>query len=186
MAGAADAVGSSRGSRATSGRVTSRVKKQGAVSGGLMLASMLDILMSVLFFLLMNYSSSVTDFNMGKNIVLPNSSAIMPPMPALQLVVTKNAIILDDKEIATIVNGNIDPKVIYKDGVSIIPLMQALKVQKDKSLYIQNNSDNHSFTGAIVLQADKDLQFSILKKVIYTAGVSDFVMLKLAVLKNEG
>lgn len=185
MAGGADSGGGSFGGRAAAGRKTARFKKSNAVSGGLMLASMLDILMSILFFLLKNYSSTVTDFNMGKDISLPNSSAIMPPMPALQLVVTQKSILLDEKEVATIVNGDINPKDLYKDGVSIIPLMQALKAQKDRSLYIQNNSDNHSFTGAIVMQADKNLQFNVLKKVIYTAGISDFVMLKLAVLKKD-
>lgn len=173
------------GGRAAAGRVTSRARKTGAVSNGLMLASMLDILMAILFFLLKNYSSSQTDFNVGKDITLPMSSALTPPIAALQLVVTKNAVLLDDKEVATIVNGDINPKDLYKDGVSIVPLLQALKLQKDRSLYIQNNSDNHSFTGTIVMQADKDLQFSVLKKVIYTAGVSDYVMLKLAVLKKD-
>ncbi len=186
MAGGADGMGAGvSGSRASAGRKTSRAKKAGAISSGLMLASMLDILMAILFFLLKNYSTAVADFNMGKDITLPQSSALMPPMPALQLVITQKSILLDDKEVATIVNGDINPKDLYKDGVSIVPLMQALKAQKDRSLYIQNNSDNHSFTGAIVMQADKSLQFSVLKKVIYTAGVSDFVMLKLAVLKKD-
>lgn len=185
MGGGAEAMSSGSGSRATAGRKTARAKKAGAVSSGLMLASMLDILMAILFFLLKNYSTAVSDFNMGKDIVLPNSSALMPPIPALQLVVTQKSIMLDDKEVSTIVNGDVNPKDLYKDGVSIIPLMQALKQQKDRSLYIQNNSDTHSFTGAIVMQADKNLQFSVLKKVIYTAGISDFVMLKLAVLKKD-
>jgi len=171
--------------RARKNRVTNRARKTNVVSGGLMLASMLDILMAILFFLLKNYSTAQSDFNMGKDITLPQSTAIAPPTAALQLMVTKTAILLDDKEIATMVNGDVDPKVMYKDGVSIIPLMQALKQQKDRSLYIQNNSDNHSFTGTIVLQADKGLPFGVLKKVIYTAGVSDFVMLKLAVLKPD-
>lgn len=185
MAGGADSGGSSHRGRLGSGRKTSRFKKMNAVSSGLMLASMLDILMAILFFLLKNYSTAVTDFNLGRDIALPNSSAIMPPMPALQLVVTQKAIMLDEKEVATIVNGDISRKDLYKDGVSIIPLMQALKAQKDRSLYIQNNSDTHSFTGTIVLQADKNLQFNVLKKIIYTAGISDFVMLKLAVLKKD-
>lgn len=186
MAGGADGSGSGiSGSRVTKGRVTSRAKKAGSVSSGLMLASMLDILMAILFFLLKNYSTAVSDFNVGKDISLPQSSAIIPPIPALQLVVTKNKVLLDDKEVASIENGDIAAKDLYKDGVAIIPLMQALKTQKDRSLYIQNNSDNHSFTGAIVMQADKDLQFGVLKKIIYTAGISDFVMLKLAVLKKE-
>jgi biopolymer transport protein ExbD len=167
------------------GGVSSRMRKRQVEPGGIMLASMLDILMAILFFLLKNFSSVTADFNVGKDIVLPNSSAMLPPTPALQLVVTKSAIVLDDKLIANIVNGDIDKKELYKDGVTIVKLAQALKAQKDRSQFIEQRNDSHSFTGTIVKQADKTLKFNLLKKIIYTAGIADFVNLKLAVLKNE-
>jgi biopolymer transport protein ExbD len=173
------------GSRATAGRVTARVRSQGGVSGGLMLASMLDILMAILFFLLKNYSSVVSDFSVGKDISLPNSSALTPPIPALQMVVTQKALVLDDKEISPIVNGDIPKSELFRDGITITKLAQALKEQKDRSMYIQSKNDQHSFNGTIVMQADKALHFNVLKKIIYTAGISDFVMLKLAVLKKD-
>jgi hypothetical protein len=161
----------------------------------LMLASMLDILMSILFFLLKNYSATVSDFALGKDITLPYSSAVLPPMPALQLVVTQKAVLLDDKEICKIVNGDIDSHDLYRgDGITIIRLAQELKLQKERSQMFQNLKDKNedlpagdpkSFSGTIVMQADKGLTFNILKKIIYTAGISDFVMLKLAVLKKD-
>ncbi len=163
----------------------------------LMLASMLDILMSILFFLLKNYSATVSDFALGKDISLPHSSAVLPPMPALQLVVTQKAVMLDDKEICKIINGDIDPKELYSgDRTTIIKLAQELKLQKERSQMYQKlkekageegvpGMDAKSFSGTIVMQADKALTFNILKKIIYTAGISDFVMLKLAVLKND-
>jgi hypothetical protein len=162
----------------------------------LMLASMLDILMSILFFLLKNYSATVSDFALGKDISLPNSSAVLPPMPALQLVVTQKAVMLDDKEICKILNGDIDPKELYRgDGTTIIKLAQELKLQKERSQRFQQLQgavdedgkpvDPKTFSGTIVMQADKSLTFNILKKIIYTAGISDFVMLKLAVLKKD-
>ncbi len=185
----ADAGGSggsvSGGGRARGGLVTNRARKGGSVGGGLMLASMLDILMAILFFLLKNYSTVVSDFNVGKDIALPTSTAIQAPIPALQLVVTQKAILLDEKEICPIVNGDIGKSDLYRDGVTIVKLAQALKAQKDRSMYIQQRNDEHSFTGAIVMQADKGLKFNVLKKVIYTAGIADFVMLKLAVLKKD-
>jgi biopolymer transport protein ExbD len=183
MAGAGGDSGAGKQSRAARG-VSGRAKSRQVQPGGLMLASMLDILMAILFFLLKNYSSVVTEFQAAKDITLPTSSALAPPMPALQLVVTQKEIILDDKPIAAIVNGDIDKAELYRDGVTIVKLAQALKEQKDRSLYVQQHNDTHSFTGTIVLQADKSLNFNLLKKVIYTAGVSDFVMLKLAVLKR--
>jgi biopolymer transport protein ExbD len=181
-----DSSGSSGGKRSRASRgVTGKLKNRQPPNGGLMLASMLDILMAILFFLLKNYSSTVTEFQTAKDITLPTSSALVPPMPALQLVVTQKEIILDNKPIAAIVNGDIDKSELYRDGVTIVKLAQELKEQKDRSLYVQQHNDTHSFTGTIVLQADKNLNFNLLKKVIYTAGISDFVMLKLAVLKKQ-
>jgi biopolymer transport protein ExbD len=98
-------------------------------------------------------------------------------------VVTKESIVLDNLPIAKIVNGDVDKKELYRDGVTIVKLAQALKAQKDRSQF--QSTDKQSFTGTIVLQADKSLNFALLKKVIYTAGISDFVMLKLAVLKKD-
>lgn len=155
-------------------------------SGELMIASMLDILMAVLFFLLKNYSTVVTEFSVGKDISLPYSSSVLGPEPALQMVVTQQAIILDDKEIAPVVNGDIPKQFLHNDGLTIVKLFQELRAQKERTEYIQKRSDEKtSFTGTIVMQADKNLNFNVLKKVIYTAGVSDFVMLKLAALKKE-
>lgn len=185
-ADASGGTGGIRGGRAQAGRKTSRMRTSAAGGGGgLMLASMLDILMAILFFLLKNYSTVVSDFTMGKDIMLPSSTANVPPMSALNMMVTQKAIILDEKEIVPIVNGEIDRRDLYRDGITIVKLAQALKAQKDRSQYIEQRNDQHSFTGTIVMQADKNLKFDLLKKVIYTAGISDFVMLKLAVIKKE-
>ncbi len=186
MAGDSGGGSSSKSSRATAGRVTSRARtKGGAIGSGLMLASMLDILMAILFFLLKNYSTVVSDFSMGKDITLPHSTSLTPPTPSLQMVVTQKAIILDDKELVPMENGDIPRAELYRDGITIVKLAQALKAQKDRSMFIAQNNDSHSFTGTIVMQADKNLRFNVLKKVIYTAGIADFVNLKLAVIRND-
>lgn len=166
------------------GSYTRKLKKRSPVSGGLMLASMLDILMAILFFLLQNFSQLKTDFQVGKDLSLPSSSALKPPVPALQLVVTRNAILLDNQEIVKFVNGEIPREALLADGVTIKDLAIELKKQKERSQF-QSAEDKDSWVGNIVMQADKDLPFSVLKKVIYTAGVTDFVMFKLAVLKKE-
>ena len=161
-----------------------KARTGGGASGGLMLTSMLDILTTILFFLMQNFSQVKADFQIGKDISLPYSTAIQNPIPALQLVITKNAILLDNQQIAEIANGDVKRTDLFRDGVTILPLAQELKKQKERSK-IQNAGGKDSWVGSIVMQADKDLQFALLKKVIYTAGISDFVMFKLAVLKKE-
>jgi len=78
----------------------------------LVLISMLDILTTILFFLLKNYSYVVTNFTVAQDLSLPTSTNLMPPPDsALQLVVTRNAIILDDKLLVPIKNGDIPPSI---------------------------------------------------------------------------
>lgn len=163
---------------------SSKFKKRNALAGGLMLASMLDILMAVLFFLLQNYSQIKSDFQVGKDLTLPNSTALQTPVPALQLLVTKKAIILDNNEIVQLENGDVKKSDLLSDGVTIRELAIQLKKQKERAQF-QSATDKDSWVGNIVMQADKDLPFNVLKKVIYTAGITDFVMFKLAVLKKE-
>jgi biopolymer transport protein ExbD len=183
MAGAISSKSGLAGSK-RGGAFTQKMKKRTALATGLSLTSMLDILMALLFFLLQNYSLVKTDFSVGKDLTLPSSSALQTPVPALQLVVTRQAILLDNKELLRFENGQIKKADLLGDGVTIRELAIELKKQKERS-QIQSAGDQDSWVGNIVMQADKDLPFSVLKKVIYTAGISDFVMFKLAVLKKE-
>jgi len=165
---------------------TARSRKRMTTIQVLALTSMLDILTTILFFLLKNYSYVKTNFTVADDLSLPRSTNRMPPPDsALQLVVTKKSIILDDKELVPIKNGDVPKEFLYRDGVTIVRLAQALEQHKKRSKYIARRSDSHTFSGLIVLQADRNLEFRLLKKVIYTAGITDFVMLKLAVLKKE-
>lgn len=166
------------------GSFTKKLRKRSAITGGLMLASMLDILMAILFFLLQNFSQLKSDFQVGKDLSLPSSTALQTPVPALQLVVTRKAILLDNKELIQFENGDVKKSDLLNDGVTIRELAIELKKQKERS-QVQSAGEQESWVGNIVMQADKDLPFSLLKKVIYTAGISDFVMFKLAVLKKE-
>ena len=184
MGGGGGDVQQSHGSRAQQGKATSR-GRAGRGGGGLMLASMLDILMTILFYLMKNFSSSQQEFSVAKDLKLPLSSATAEPTTALQLLVSQNYIIVDDKQVVVLKNGDVDKADLFNDGITITKLAQELKEQKERSLYIQKVNDAMSFTGTLVLQADATTSFNLLKKVLYTAGISDFVNLKLAVLKKD-
>ena len=165
------------------GKYTQKSRRRSHISTGLMLTSMLDILTTILFFLMKNYSQVQSDFNVGKDISLPYSSSVTPPVNALQMVVTQKAIMVDQDKVADIVNGDI-PKEDLVQGLLVRPLALKLKKQKDRNI-VQNDVDKKAFAGMIVMQADKALQFNVLKKILYTAQLSDFVTLKLAVLKKD-
>lgn len=156
-------------------------------TSGLMLTSMLDILMAILFFLLKNFSYVATTFAVSPDLSLPNSTAMTPPpSSSLNLVVSKKAIMLDDVELVPIVDGQIPmQELLASDREVITKLAQALNEHKKRSLYVAKLNEDHDFTGAVVLQADKDTEFTLLKKVLYTAAQVDFNLLKLAVLRQD-
>src|SRR4051812_39346203 len=132
-----------------------------------MLTSMLDILTTMLFFLLQNYSHVQSSFNVSGDVQLPHSSSQSnPPDSSLELLVTKTSIILDDKELVPVVNGDIPPEHLYRDGVTIVTLAQALQQHKNRSQYVAKHNDAHSFSGMIVLQADKGSSYRLIKKVL--------------------
>ncbi|MCX6103598.1 MAG: biopolymer transporter ExbD [Proteobacteria bacterium] len=182
MGGGGGGGGSSAGSH-HGGKYTKKSRSRTHMSTGLMLASMLDILMAILFFLMKNYSQIQSDFNIGKDISLPYSSSVNPPVNALQMVVTQKAVLVDQEKVLDLVNGDIAKQDLVQ-GLLIKPLALKLKKLKDRSV-VQNDVDKKSFAGIIIMQADKSLQFSMLKKILYTAQLSDFVTLKLAVLKKD-
>src|SRR3989338_6127856 len=126
------------------------------VAQGLILTSMLDILVTILFFLMNNFSYVVKTFSVAKDLKLPPSTAIIPPPDSnLNLLVTKNGIILDNVELVKFVNGDIAKQDLLGDGVTIIKLAQALQQHKNRSQVLEKKNDAHPFTGLIVLQADE-------------------------------
>lgn len=168
-------------------RITAGTRKRSRGAEGLMMNSLLDILVTILFFLLKNYSYVITNFAVSHDLTLPDSTAYNPPPGStLQLVVSKKAIILDDKELATLDEyGNIRASDLHSDGVTVVPLFRALEAHKQRSKFFEKQNEDHTFKGTVVLQADKSLKFRTIKKVIYTAGVTDFINLRLAVIKHD-
>lgn len=167
-------------------KYTSSLKKRFFLGSTLMLTSMLDILTAILFFLLQSFATVNVPYQIAKDIKLPKSGSPIPPQPSLQLMVTQKSILLDNKEVAQIIDGKIPPQDLWKDGLTIVRLAQALKEHRERAMYIQRKGEEKEpFAGLITLQADKDLPFSLIKRVIYTFGMQDFVNLKIATLKKE-
>ena len=78
-------IGGGSGSFIRGGKHTSKMRQRQSVSGGLMLTAMMDILTTILFFLMKNFSTIQSDFAQAKDLNLPYSTSITPPKPALQL-----------------------------------------------------------------------------------------------------
>ena len=149
----------------------------------LQITSMIDMFTIILVFLLKSYSSSAVDMTPSKTLRLPASSSTVQPIEALKVMVTEEGIYVDDKLLAKISKGEVDRAALAPgDNRMVQPLYKYLSEAAKKTQEIAKQNESVKFEGKVVFQADQELNYALLKKVMYTsvlAGYSDF---KLAVV----
>jgi len=74
----------------------------------------------------------------------------------------------------------------YKRGTMISPLYDTLQEKADDAKALAARNPNQPFKGRLLLQCDKDIPFSLLREVMYTAGQAQFGEFKFVVFKSEG
>lgn len=153
--------------------------------GGLTITSMMDMMTIILVFLLKSYSTDDISVAASDDLVLPVSSTLVKPQLAVNLVVTKSLVVVDGVEVLKLTEiadeenpGDMTVAVPEdeKKGQLITRLYDRLleKAEDAKQLAEMTGSEDHEFKGRILLQCDKDLPFSVIREVMYTAGQAQF------------
>ncbi|MDD5435505.1 MAG: biopolymer transporter ExbD [Nitrospira sp.] len=165
-------------------RVPSRVKrhKNKISSGtGLNLISLMDILTTLVFFLLIHVTNDVEVVQVPGNVRLPASFSTVKPSPTTTIYITTNEIILDDNKIANL-------RDVLNSGESSIEGLEkklllkiSLEISEDKKA-----SHNGKVTERkITIMGDKDIPFTLLKKVMTTCSRAGYPAISLAVLQKD-
>ncbi len=161
------------------GSLNKLMKKPENSTFSLQITSMIDMFTIILVFLLKSYSSSSVDMTPSKALSLPSSTSQEISMEALKILVTKEAIYVDDKEVM-----KVDARATAsteKDNL-LKPLFDALTAQADKSKAISQKNENVQFDGKVIMQADQSLNYAFLKKVMYTSALAGYSDFKFAVI----
>lgn len=168
--------------------------------------SMTDMFTIMLVFLLQSYSTAELQVTPDKGQELPVSNSEANPVMALQVSLTRTELKIEDRTIASLKSedfqrGDIDPN----DPNFIKPLFDELqrasKSEKEKQDKYEANmaagtpemvKDAHGnlvpggkpnpgiLEGRIVVKADQNLPYGVLRKVMYTASMAGFPKLKMA------
>lgn len=160
-----------------------KVKKRLTTDIFLHLTPMIDMFTIILLFLLKSYSVSEFQMTPPKDVNLPTSLSKTAPQLALVVSASPTGIFIEGEKVATIYNGVLNPYEL--DGLVIKPLLAKLNRYGKISKYKQSQREDFTFTGNILLQADRTLPFSIIKRIMFTAEHADFSLFKFAVLKIE-
>ena len=136
-------------------------------SAVLNMISLMDIFTILVFFLLVNTTSSEV-LPSPKNIVLPDAASEKIPLRNLVIAVDERVIRLQGKPIVSVKDA------LKGDKNSIEPLYRALRVA---SLEVKNLVDKKGVT----IMGDQEIPYALLKKIMLTCQATDFARISLAV-----
>ena len=147
------------------------------------ITSMVDMFVILLVFLLKSYSTSPVQITPSDKLTLPASTAMKDPVDVLKLIVSKSGVFVEDKKIVDFNAGELaSADLDANDQMFIRPLYNELDGQAQKSRSIANVNEEMQFDGKVLLQSDRDMPYSILRKIMYTSMLAGYSDVKIAVM----
>lgn len=144
--------------------------RNGAASGtSVNLISMMDVLTVLLLFLLKSYVAGEVMVP-PKGVQLPASSAQQEPRSSLVVVISKDAVSIGDTPIASLDD-------VARGGLEIPPLADHLRATA--------SATPSSGARVATIQGDRDIEFRVLKRVMYTLNQNGYEDIALAVLRRS-
>jgi biopolymer transport protein ExbD len=145
-----------------------------SVYAELYLTSLVDMFMILVVFLLETFSATGEIAFVQKNIVLPEAVNWKDLERAPIIAIANDVVTLDGTPVANAEDLQKDTTVDFK----ITKLHDDLVTLKNNYKLIH---PNENFNGIAILQAHKDIDFKVLKKVMYSAAVAGYYNLNFAV-----
>ena len=138
------------------------------------LTSMVDMLTILVVFLLQTFSASGELLSVSKNIVLPEAMNFKELERAPVIAISKESVTLDGRPVANAEDLNKDTSADWK----ISDLHDQLVTLKNNYKLLHPSED---FLGNVIVQADRGVDFKVVKKVLYTCGAAAYKNVNFAV-----
>ena len=161
--------------------IPSRIKRHGTDPGEvkLNLTSMMDMFTIILVFLLKVYSTEGQMVQPSQYLTLPKSTVEKHPEVSLDLTVSKEWIVLNDKPVAKV-------EEVEKSSSLLIPSLQRELLRYANEAEKMQEKYGKQFSGSITIQGDKELPYRVLVKVMATCGKSKYPNMRLLVYQKNG
>ncbi len=142
------------------------------------LNSMMDMFTIILLFLLKVYSTEGHLVNPSDDLTLPNSTMEKVPEMSLDLAISKDWLILNDKPVMKVND-------LLASQQFIIPALQNELLRYANEAEKMQEKYGQRFSGSITIQGDKELPYRALVKVMATCGRSKYPNMRFLVYQNE-
>lgn len=177
-------------------KILSKRKGKRSVAALLSLTAMVDMFTVLVIFLLQNFSGDQQYLIVHKDIKLPKAESTKDLKPAFVVTISKTEVILDKTVIATVdeVKNQGEEWMITKLKDQLTEALQKAKIENTAKFQKQIQDVVNSTKGQIdseqnswnkiTIEADKDVDFLTVKKVMYTVTESGAGEINFAVTKT--
>ena len=138
------------------------------------LVSLIDIF-TILIFFLMSSAAGVEILTPGKAVALPQSSADKTPKETVVITVSGADILVEGRRVASVIDA------MKAEGDLIAGLKEELDLQAQRQTL---RPENKAQGKTITIMGDKDIPYSLLRKVMVTAARADFSDVSFAVTRK--
>ncbi len=148
------------------------------------ITAMMDMMTILLVFLLKSFASSSAAITASEDVRPPVSSTRASPKDTVAVTITPRNIMVGDKEVLRLVNGDVPPDALQ--GRLVVPLDAQLKKEVEKLKYIAERNPAAPFSRELSVIGDKKVPYDLLLTILYTAGQNELENYRFVVLKKEG
>lgn len=143
------------------------------------ITSMTDMFTILLVFLLQSFAAGEITIDPVNGLRLPSSNSEKNPVNGVKISASPTEIKVDQLTVADITNNQVAQNAIDpNDNQFIKPLF-------DELMKVNKTNETLAKTGKILLQADQNIPYATLRKIMYTASMAGFPNLKLITTVSE-
>jgi biopolymer transport protein ExbD len=155
------------------------VKIPGTDVTSLNLVPMMDVMTILLVFLIMSFATEPQNINVNLGLRPPESTATDVMEPAARVVVTADAILVEDAEVVRLADLK-----IQEGGQVEIPAVRDALLDRAEHLRALERMGGAPFDGKLLLVAHQTTPYSLITSVLFTAGQARFGEYKLVVMQQ--
>ena len=143
----------------------------------LRLTSMMDILTVLLLFLLKSFVVEGEAITPVPGVNLPESTSKTTARAAVVIAIFGDNVMMDGEVVASVSAS------VGSDDLLIEGLADRLDAARDRAMEIaERRGEDEPFEGRVAIQGDREIEFAILQRVMYTCSFTGFEDISLAVI----
>ncbi len=147
----------------------------------LLVTPLVDMFVIIVLFLIANFSATGEVLNMTNDIQLPEASNVKEIELAPVVMVSSTEVTINSKRI-----GSIEELTRDETYLNIPGLEEELRLMKKQyeDLHAMANDTENAFKGDVNIQAHKDVQFKIIKRVMFSCATAGYGNINFATLQK--